>query len=1254
MVKKRADYRGYLEGFSVLVFVLIVLGFTFVTSAITLTFIDVSVNGTLTNVTAEGNFTHLSLNDSSLFLYFPFDINHTVPSNITYDYSSNHFDGVAQSYGGSVFGALLWNSTSIFSGGSYRFWVKSVNSGNVQNNVNVTGLLANDTHFDGNLTISLWALYSSPVTAGTTSQDSLIGFGTFNDATVNATWCMRLSNSGALTFQYKNATTQSGTISNSLYTIATNVSFMYTIAISRSSNTIAHYVNGSLARSETLGAGDISNNTRPLLVGSCYNAGGEWNGLIDDVMVFNRTLSSVEVGALYSNTTQRFLANGSQTFSNLNLLSNGEDFLNITLNQTLVTNASNFTIRIGNSSGGTYVYSNPYSVVNGSINQIPLGTPENQSIIILFNSDSNQFFTPTLQGLSLLSYRSTPLPPKLNISLSNPSDGEIITSPYVVANATLTNQSGLSSSYLTYGFFNANDSLLAWIPMDESNATVFFDKSGRGLQLINLTGTVKNTTSYAFGNASLQFSQASSSAYINSGLINSRFVQTRELTFSLWINPNVPVTTDTLLSCYSGNKGYAWYLLNGSTASIAYNNTLRLTLYNGTGATHAYSDHFQVNNGTWYQIATTFYRDTANFYVNGRKLMSSTYVPNFNLTDCGVGQTNIGGNPFGQIGKIDDILVFDRALTSEEIGYLYNVTGGANRSLSASLHGLTNGTISLQASGIDREGNIANSSSINFIARTSGPNFISANYSFESVQNITSLSAWVDRGFYPLASAYNFSQMNASAYYRANNGSWILISNNTYTSYNESLFGGAFGDSITGGGQTYRWPSYFDPAAHTYFITSPNITRGVGGTWCYQIRANILANATNGTTIFLQCGTNDMGNNVALETITGNYTAIFADARAKNLSIYLINMLPRHEARYVENTSALNSWLYNYYRNNNSDRLILGFADVYNSSLKNETNTANFSLFLDGIHPNDDGAALYADIIFRQAYRYKYHDGFYAEFTPAPGILNDTYDLKWNLTTSTGESSEYQWNNAFSLAGTYNVTPVVLLSSPNNGSSVSSALVSFAAEVSTNFTLMNATFYLWNSSGDLINATTNTTITGTDANLSLSVTLPYEGVFSWNYGVVNNYNYYSTNGTNWTLTYTIPAGSSSSSSGGSSSSSSSSGGGGGSFLPTPRANATVPAVQSDSSSSSSRGYTAPAPIEPETTSWLGSAFETLTNTLRSALSKTTKEILSSPRYKYIGGGLILAGAVAGVVMILRARVKKQYGYVPHSWWFWRK
>jgi len=83
------------------------------------------------------------------------------------------------------------------------------------------------------------------------------------------------------------------------------------------------------------------------------------------------------------------------------------------------------------------------------------------------------------------------------------------------------------------------------------------------------------------------------------------------------------------------------------------------------------------------------------------------------------------------------------------------------------------------------------------------------------------------------------------------------------------------------------------------------------------------------------------------------------------------------------------------------------------------------------------------------------------------------------------------------------IPPIVNLSSPENSTTTSLSKVWFAANFTDN-NLKNTTLYVWNSTGSIINNTENRTITGIFNSTNISITLPYEGTFYWNYYTCDN------------------------------------------------------------------------------------------------------------------------------------------------------
>ncbi|MBX4196634.1 hypothetical protein KW805_03525, partial [Candidatus Pacearchaeota archaeon] len=98
--------------------------------------------------------------------------------------------------------------------------------------------------------------------------------------------------------------------------------------------------------------------------------------------------------------------------------------------------------------------------------------------------------------------------------------------------------------------------------------------------------------------------------------------------------------------------------------------------------------------------------------------------------------------------------------------------------------------------------------------------------------------------------------------------------------------------------------------------------------------------------------------------------------------------------------------------------------------------------------------------------------------------------------------------------------PVVNLYNPEDGATITSSTVGFNSTFTDNTQLANATLYIWNETS-LVN-TTFRAITGTINNTNISVTLPAEGTYFWNYLVYDNESNFAWNASNFTLIYQAP------------------------------------------------------------------------------------------------------------------------------------
>jgi hypothetical protein len=69
-----------------------------------------------------------------------------------------------------------------------------------------------------------------------------------------------------------------------------------------STRNLAIYVNGELKQKKTTSIVGIASNDLPLYVGSNHNQYRFWQGIVDEVRIYNRALSDSEIKALYETT----------------------------------------------------------------------------------------------------------------------------------------------------------------------------------------------------------------------------------------------------------------------------------------------------------------------------------------------------------------------------------------------------------------------------------------------------------------------------------------------------------------------------------------------------------------------------------------------------------------------------------------------------------------------------------------------------------------------------------------------------------------------------------------------------------------------------------------------------------------------------------------------------------------------------------------------------------------------------------------
>lgn len=210
------------------------------------------------------------------------------------------------------------------------------------------------------------------------------------------------------------------------------------------------------------------------------------------------------------------------------------------------------------------------------------------------------------------------------------------------------------------GQITSDDALIAFYPFN-GNAN---DESGYGNNG-EVYGAVLTTD--RFGNENSAYEFDGSSSYIS--IPNSESLQSplTELTQVAWIYMyswgNGGNWAPVLMKSHSGDNSFQYRLAVGT-------NGINTSINNWNNAV-IIPDTLEFN--AWYMVATTLKDDTVRAYVNGELkgegTLSNGYI-NLDTKPLEIGIDVPGGIEYYD-GKIDDIYIYNRALSSVEINNLY-------------------------------------------------------------------------------------------------------------------------------------------------------------------------------------------------------------------------------------------------------------------------------------------------------------------------------------------------------------------------------------------------------------------------------------------------------------------------------------------------------------------------------------------------------------------------------------------------------
>jgi len=196
---------------------------------------------------------------------------------------------------------------------------------------------------------------------------------------------------------------------------------------------------------------------------------------------------------------------------------------------------------------------------------------------------------------------------------------------------------------------------------DEGSGSLASDESGSGRN-----GTLTSGATWTTGRIGGAVSFDGTNDYVD---LPSFDISGNELTIATWVNFNsFPNNIDQrFISKANGSQAASHYWMLGHTKQGSQQRLRTRIRAGGSTATLVASSGTLATN-TWYHVATTYDGATIKLYLNG-VLVGSTNKTGALNTSSAVG-VDIGRNPdsYGYLsGKLDDMRVYNRALTASEI-----------------------------------------------------------------------------------------------------------------------------------------------------------------------------------------------------------------------------------------------------------------------------------------------------------------------------------------------------------------------------------------------------------------------------------------------------------------------------------------------------------------------------------------------------------------------------------------------------------
>ncbi|MFN7161311.1 MAG: LamG-like jellyroll fold domain-containing protein [Candidatus Gracilibacteria bacterium] len=471
-----------------------------------------------------------------------------------------------------------------------------------------------------------------------------------------SSWYLEIADGGGLSFgvyqdssTYRGVTTPAGTLTANTWQHVTGV-------FSSVDQSLTVYVNG-VVQSVTVAGGtvtSIADSSAPVFIGAITPGSGVisdyWSGSIDDVRFFNRALTQTEVTNIYNEAAGTVCsANTPSTPTNLFSETSYTGAQSGQTNPTLNTISPAFSA----------IYTHPDDV-SGNKYQLQLASDAGFNDLI-YDSGSSGTNMPTVTSGA----RSTNL--SVPITLADDTTYYWRVRFWDINEHISAYSAGSSFSTAANCILSPSDMISLWAAEGNANDSTTLN-----------SGTLQNGATTAAGKIGQAFSLDGVNDYIHIPDDPSQTPASGKITLSAWVNPTALGSVQSIATKYTSNtSNISWYLAMTPTGK-AY-----LATYSNGGSTSRgmTTTANVITAGTWTLVTAVY--DTSNqtsaIYINGVSqpidITGSNLTSLFDSTSpIRIGSVVTSGGNLNEFwnGKIDDVRLYNRALSAAEVSELYS------------------------------------------------------------------------------------------------------------------------------------------------------------------------------------------------------------------------------------------------------------------------------------------------------------------------------------------------------------------------------------------------------------------------------------------------------------------------------------------------------------------------------------------------------------------------------------------------------